>query len=178
MPTSAAAIASLGPSISSSADGVSGSLSGRPRERREVSIVALAGEAEAEAEALQLGLARARQRKPAVGRMGGVVDVERLAGAVARGHALDLEGQDARDVGGAAQALGGEADVAEFDAAEVAHQVVADHLRRAAGLSAHDVRERAALGFVGPGIDDAAEYPAAVRHDPAGADDQGELQAV
>jgi hypothetical protein len=110
--------------------------------------------------------------------MGGVVDVERLAGAVARGHALDLEGEDARDVGGAAQALGGEADVAELDAAEVAHQVVADHLRRATGLSAHDVRERAALGFVGPGIDDAAEYPAAVRHDPAGADDQGELQAV
>src|SRR5215204_1422554 len=97
MPTSAAAIASLGPSISSSADGFSGS----PGERREMSIVALAGEAEAEAEALQLRLARARQREAAVGRMGGVVDVERLAGAVARGHALDLEGEDAGDFRGA-----------------------------------------------------------------------------
>ena len=30
----------------------------------------------------------------------------------------------------------------------------------------------------GAGIDDAAEHPAAVRHDAPGADDQGELQAV
>src|SRR3954464_15780739 len=39
-------------------------------------------------------------------------------------------------------------------------------------------RQRAALGITGLGVDDAAEHPAAVRHDPPGADDQGELQAV
>jgi hypothetical protein len=106
--------------------------SGRPGKRREVPVVALAGEAEAKPEALHFGLLRARQGETAVGRVGGVVDVEGLAGAVARGHALDLEGQNARDLGRAAQAFGGEVDPAEFDAAEVAHQVVADHLRRAA----------------------------------------------
>src|SRR4029453_17730046 len=72
----------------------------------------------------------------------------------------------------------GEGNVAELDAAEVAHQVVADHLRRPAGLAAGDLGQRAALGIIGLGVDDAAEHPAAVRHDPPGADDQGELQAV
>src|SRR6266540_322467 len=115
MPTSEAAIASLDPSISSSSSGGRSPPSGGPGERREMSIVALAGEAEAEAKALHLGLARAREREASVGRMGGVVDVERLAGAVARGHTLDLEGEDTRDVGGAVQALGGETDVAELD---------------------------------------------------------------
>src|SRR4029450_913663 len=114
-----------------------------------MSIVALAGEAEVEAEALHFSPARAGESEAAVGRMGGVVDVERLAGAVARGDTLDLEGEDARDVGGAPQALGGEADVAELDAAEVAHQVVADHLRRAPRPAAGGLGQRAGRGVIG-----------------------------
>src|SRR5882757_6313974 len=179
MPASEAASASLAPSISSRSRGLSGTrLSGTPGKRREMPIVALAGEAEAKPEALHLRLARTRQRQAAVGRMGGVVDVERLAGAVARGHALDLEGEDAGDLGSAAETVGGKADVVELDAAEVAHQIVAHHLRRAAGLAAGDPGQRAALDIVGLGIDDAAEHPAAVRHDAPRSDDQGELQAV
>src|SRR5882762_1284003 len=120
MPASEAASASLAPSISSRSRGLSGTrlsgtrLSGTPGKRREMPIVALAGEAEAKPEALHLRLARTRQRQAAVGRMGGVVDVERLAGAVARGHALDLEGEDAGDLGSAAETVGGKADVVEL----------------------------------------------------------------
>ena len=66
--------------------------------------------AEGEPEALHLRLLGARQGEPAVGRVGGVVDIEGLAGTVARGHAFDLEGKDARDLGGAAQAFDGEVD--------------------------------------------------------------------
>src|SRR5262245_189682 len=75
--------------------------SSRPGKGREVAIVAFARKAEVEPEALHFGLLRAGEREAAVGRMGGVVDVEGLAGAVARGHALDREGEHARDVGGA-----------------------------------------------------------------------------
>ena len=66
----------------------------------------------------------------------------------------------------------------ELDAAEVAHQVVADHLRRTARRAAHDLGQGLALGGIGRLVDDHAEHPVAVRHDPLGANDQGELQTV
>src|SRR6185437_9626219 len=152
--------------------------SGGPRERGEMTVVALAKQAEGKAEALHLGLLRPGQRQPAVGRMSGIVDVERLARAIARRHALDLEAQHARDVGDASQAVGGEIDRLVLDAAKVLHQVVADYLRRAAGLAAHDLGQGAALRVARAFVDDAAEHPAAVGHDAAGPDDEGELQAV
>src|SRR5436190_13796215 len=152
--------------------------SGTPGERREMPVVALAEEAEREAEALHLGLFRPGEGEPTIGGMGCIVDIERLARAVARGHALDLEAEHARYVGDAPQAVGGEIDPLVFDAAEILHQVVADHLRRAAGLAAHDLGQRLALPLVRALVDDDAEDPAAVGHDASRADDQGELQAV
>src|SRR5581483_9700278 len=94
-------------------------LSSGPCERGEVAVVALAEETEGKAEALHLGLLRPSERQPAIGGMSGVVDVERLARAIARGDAFDLEAQDAGNVGHALQAVGGEVDRLVFDAAEI-----------------------------------------------------------
>ena len=47
-------------------------------------VVAFAEEAELEPEALDLGLAGTREGQPAVGRVGGIVDIEGLAGTIAR----------------------------------------------------------------------------------------------
>ncbi len=109
---------------------------------------------------------------------GGVVDVERLARAVARGDALYLEGQHARDIGRAPQTVGRELDGPVFDAAEILHQIVADNLRRAAGFATHDLCQRLALRLVRVLVDDNAEDPAAVGHDSLGANDESELQTV
>src|SRR5262245_10584676 len=103
------------------------SASRTPGKGCEVSVVALAQEAEAEPEARHFGLAGPRKGHPAVGRMGGVVEIERLAGAVARRHPFDRERGHARNLGRTAQSVHGEIDAPELDAAEVAHEIVADH---------------------------------------------------
>jgi hypothetical protein len=64
-----------------------------------MAVIALTDQGEVEAEAVDMRLLRASERQPPARRMGGVVDVEWLAAAVARGHALDLEGEDARTCG-------------------------------------------------------------------------------
>src|SRR5262249_27223498 len=56
-----------------------------------MAVVALAHEIEAEPEAVHVQLFGTSQGETAACRMGRVVDVERLAAAVARGHTLDLK---------------------------------------------------------------------------------------
>src|SRR5262249_7496437 len=150
----------------------------RPGERRVVPVVADAREVEVEPEAVDVGLAGAGQREAPVRRVGGVVDVERLAAAVARGDALDLEGEDAGDGRPPLQAVLLEAARPDLHAAEIAHQVVVDHRRPAAGLAADDRRQGLALSGSRPLVDDAAEDPVALGHHPARADDQREAQPV
>jgi hypothetical protein len=55
----------------------------RPGKRREVPVVALADHIQIEAEAVHLELRRSCQREAAAGGMRRVVDIERLAAAVA-----------------------------------------------------------------------------------------------
>ena len=99
--------------------------------------------------------------------MGGIVDVIGFAGAVARGHAFDREGEHARNLRRAAKAVGRELDRPVLDAAEVAHQIVANHLRRPADGAAGDSGKRLPLRLVRLLVDDDAEYPATIRHNQA-----------
>ena len=77
---------------------------------------------------------RPGERQAAVRRVRGIVDVERLAAAVARGDALDLEGKDIGDRGRALEPLDVNLDRLELDPAEVADEILADERRRAAGF--------------------------------------------
>ena len=149
-----------------------------PRERGEMAVVAVAREIEVEAETVHPGFARPRQGQPAARRMAGVVEVRGLAAAVARQHTLDLEGGDVGDRGAAFEALDRDIDRLEFDAAEIADQILPDESRRPAGVAADDRRQRLALGRVGRLVDDAGKDPVAVGHDLARADHQREFEPV
>src|SRR5689334_10274347 len=119
--------------------------SGGPRKWREMPVIALAAEVEVEAEGVDMGFLRARQRKAAVGRVPGIVDVIRVAAAVARGDAVDLERHEPRDRDPASQAGDDEIDWLKRDPAEIADQVLPDYPRGPAGLAARDRPERLAL---------------------------------
>src|SRR5437762_1126199 len=84
--------------------------SGRPGERREMPVIAGSRHVEVDAEGVDTGFLRARQGEAAVRRMTGIVDVERVAAAVARRHALDLEAEKFGDHGAPGQPGNGEFD--------------------------------------------------------------------
>jgi hypothetical protein len=88
-----------------------------------VAVVAVADQIQIEAEAVHMGFLGPGQRQAAVGRVAGVVEVIRLAAAVARGDALDLEAGDAGDRGPADEPIRGELDRRELDAAKIADQM-------------------------------------------------------
>jgi hypothetical protein len=62
-----------------------------------MTIIALAHQIQVKAEAVHMRFLRLGKRQPAVGGVGGVVDVGRLAAPVARGDTFDLECQDIGD---------------------------------------------------------------------------------
>jgi hypothetical protein len=95
--------------------------------------------------------------------------VRRCGCATAR---LDLEGGDVGDRGAALVALDGELDRLEFDAAEIADQILPDKAGRPTSVAADDRCQGLALGRVAGLVDDPGEEPVAVRHHLAGADHQ------
>src|SRR5215472_8151757 len=140
-----------------------------------MAVVAPAGKVESETEAEHPGGAGPRQGQAAVRRMAGVVQVERLAAAIARDDAVDLERGDVRDRELTPVPVDDEFDRPEFDAAKIANQMLADQPGRAARLAADDRRERLAPGRVGTVVDHPSEQPIAVSHDPPRADQEGEF---
>src|SRR6266851_2729423 len=117
-------------------------------------VIAVARQVEVDAKGMDSGFLGARQGETAAGRMPDIVEVIRLAGAVARGHPFDLEGDKLRDRDAAGQSGHREFDRLERDATEIADQVLPDDGRRAAGLAASDGGERLALRRIGRLVDD------------------------
>src|SRR5262249_48037119 len=149
---------------------------GRPSEGRKMSVVALADDVEVEAETVHMHLLRAGQGEPAPRRVRRVVDIERLAAAVARGHTFDLEGEDIGDHGRAPKPGKSEIDRFELDAAEIANQVFGDEGGWPARLPTDDGGKSLALRVVGAIVDHACEDPVAIGHNLAGTNDQHETQ--
>ena len=141
-------------------------------------LLPLPDEIEVEAKAMHVHLCRARQGEAAARRVRGVVEVERLAAAVARSDAFDLERQNVGDHGRALQPIQIEFYGLVGDATEVADQVFADEGGRAARLPADDCGKCLALRLIRALVDNAGEDPVAVGHDFAGADHQRELQPI
>src|SRR5271156_139094 len=140
-----------------------------------MAVVALPHEMEVEAKAVHMHFLRARQGEAAARWVRRVVDVERLAAAVPRGDALDLERQNAGDHGRALQPIEVEFYGLVGDAAEITDQVFADEGGRAARLPADDCSERLTLRLIRAFVDNTRENPVAVAHDFARADHQREL---
>src|SRR3954471_19937971 len=65
--------------------------SSRPGKRRVMAVIALAHQMQVEAEAVDMCLFRPGERQPAVGGMGCVVEVDRLAASIARSNPLDFQ---------------------------------------------------------------------------------------
>src|SRR5207248_5846038 len=153
-------------------------LSVRPGEGREMPIIAPAGQSEVEPESVHLQFLGLGQSEAAASRVPRIVNVERLAAAVPRQDAVDLEREQARDSGAPVVARHMELDRLVFDPAEIADEVVADQLRRAARLTPREPGERAAPAGVGALVDDDAEDPIAVGHDLARAQHEREFAPV
>lgn len=64
-------------------------------------VIAFGDQVQVKPETLDVRLLRPGERQAAVGRMRRIVDIERVAAAVAGGDALDLECQDIGDRGSA-----------------------------------------------------------------------------
>src|SRR5947208_13591963 len=112
-------------------------------------IIAPAGQSEVEPESVHLEFLGLRQSEPAAGRVPRIVNVERLAAAVPRQDAIDLEREQARDSGAPVVPRHMELDRLVFEAPEIADEVAADQLRRAARLSPREPGERGAPVGVG-----------------------------
>src|SRR5947207_11092750 len=112
-----------------------------------------------EPETLHVQVLGARQREAPIGRVRGVIDVQRFAAAVAREDPIDLEIEHARDRGAPVMPGNLEGNRLVFEAAEIADQIAADHARGAARLAAGEPRESSTLRGVGAGIDDYRENP-------------------
>jgi hypothetical protein len=89
-----------------------------------VAVVAPADKVGGETEAEHPGGAGPRQGQAAVRRIAGIVQVKRLAAAIARHDAVDLERGDVRDRELAPVPVEDEFDRPEFDAAEIANQML------------------------------------------------------
>src|SRR6476619_5490789 len=150
----------------------------RPGEGREMPVIAPAGQIEIEPESVHLQFLGLRQCEPVAGRVPRIVDVERLAAAVPRQDAIDLEREQARDSGAPVVPRHLELDRLVFDAPEIADEVAADQLRRAACLTPREPGESGAPAGVGALVHDDAEDPIAVGHDLAGAQHEGEFAPV
>src|SRR5205814_9950772 len=150
----------------------------RPGEGHDMSIIAPAGQIEVEPESVHLQFLRLGQSETAAGRMPRIVNVERLAAAVPRQDAVDLESEQARDSGAPVVPRHMELDRLVFDAAEIADEVVADQLRRAARLTPREPGERGAPVGVGALVHDDAKDPIAVGHDLARAQHECEFAPV
>ena len=140
-----------------------------------MAIVALTRHFQFQTEAIDAQVPRTGQGQAAVGGVGGVVQIERLAIAVARGDALDLVGQHAGDIDGVVQAILGEFDRLVLQAAKITDQIIPDAPWNTPCLAGDDGPQGCPLPIFGADINDAGKNPAAVRHDPARADNQGEL---
>src|SRR5579863_1202873 len=103
-----------------------------------MSVVALADHVDVEPKAVHVELPGSCQGEATAGRMRRVVDVERLAAAIARCDALDLERQDVGDRYRALQSIHLELHRIELHAAEIAYQVSADHTGWPTNIAAHD----------------------------------------
>src|SRR5579864_899543 len=138
-----------------------GSLGG-PGERSVVPVIALADQVKVEAETVDVRLLRPGERQATVGRMRRIVDIERVAAAVARRNALDLERQYVGDRGRTPEPVDVNLDRLELNPAEIANEMLTDERRRAAGFTPDDGGKRDALEGVGAVVDHARENPVAV----------------
>src|SRR2546421_2990626 len=107
-------------------------------------VIAPAGQSEVEPESVHLQFLGLGQSEAAAGRVPRIVNVERLAAAVPRQDAVNLEREQARDSSAPVVPRHMELDRLVFDAAEISDQVVADQLRRAARLTPREPGERGA----------------------------------
>src|ERR1700723_334255 len=107
-----------------------------------------------------------------------VVDIERLAAAVAGGDALDLERKDIGDRSRALERVDVNLDRLELDAAEVADEVLADERWRATGVAPDDGGKRSTLDVSRIVVDHARKNPVAVGHNATRADHQREFKPV
>src|SRR5437870_3122592 len=101
-----------------------------------MAVVALADDVQIEAETVDMSFSRARKCQAPVRRVRGIVEIERLVRPGARSDAFDRESQDTRDRRRALQPGEIELDRFEFDATEIADQMLTDERRRAARLAA------------------------------------------
>src|SRR5205085_7674327 len=150
----------------------------RPGEGREMPIIAPAGQSEVEPESVHLQFLGLSQSETAAGRVPRIVDVERFAAAVPRQDAMDLEREQARDSGAPVVPRHMELDRLVFDAPEIADEVAAGQLRRAARPTCREPGESGAPAGVGTLVHDDAEDPIAVGHDLARAQHERKFAPV
>src|ERR1051325_7017814 len=93
-----------------------------PGEGREMPVIPLAGQIEIEPESVHLQFLGLGQGEAAPSRVPRIVDVNRLAAAVARQHAVDLESEQARHRGAPVVARNVELDRLLFEDAENADE--------------------------------------------------------